>query len=690
MNDRSIFTTAECAAFRPPENLTPSQWAEKYRQLAVGQSNIPGPYRNKETPYCTTIMNLCNVPGLAQLVIIKCAQAGISEALRNVIGWCAHIVPDPVGVCLPDEAKGRSIIDNRLLPLFRGTTPLQRLMTPRSADATKQQIKLQNGFILHLMWSGSASSMASDPMRVGVCDEVDKYSPWTKGQGEPVSLVTARLRTYGERGLLIAASTPSTRFGRIWQLFDDCSVKIYFFVPCPRCGFRQRLLFSSLKFDKGDKHDRHDQADYIRRNASAWYECAGCHGKILEADKPRMICAGLYQAEYGESVILDAAGRVHESIETVEAFAPGTSVGLHISGLYCLWLSWAEIAAQFILAQGSREKMFSFRTDSLGEPFDEQTTKLHTDIFTVKTSRSKLAEGVLPKWAVGLSATVDTQHRFFKAVVRAWGPTADGGGMESARIWHGRLETFNHLDRVLLGRTWGYEDNAYPPLRLHMLLIDTGGTQLESEEISRTMQVYKWVHDRLRWNVRAIKGARRAHGAQGAIHIWPSKAIQQTGQGNAKQYQRTDLTLWMLDVHHFSDELADMVSRGRKDEAEEIWHLNMRNDPEYNQELSNCVKVVERVGNHLEEVWRPVSEGAVIDFFDIETYQVAAAYMMQIHTLPARAVIDAKRQELMQAAAMDAQRAREREAQRKLEEESETGRREPGGWDVNPGPGWTV
>ena len=60
------------------------------------------------------------------------------------------------------------------------------------------------------------------------------------------------------------------------------------------------------------------------------------------------------------------------------------------------------------------------------------------------------------------------------------------------------------------------------------------------------------------------------------------------------------------------------------------------------------MKVVERVGNHLEEVWRPVSEGAVIDYFDCEVYQVAAAYMMQVHTLPARAVIDARRQEIQE------------------------------------------
>ena len=165
------------------------------------------------------------------------------------------------------------------------------------------------------------------------------------------------------------------------------------------------------------------------------------------------------------------------------------------------------------------------------------------------------------------------------------------------------------------------------------------------------MEVYRWVYEWQAYGVRAIKGARRAHGAQGAIHIWPSKAIQTTGHGASMRHRRTDMTLWMIDVHHYADELADLVARGRKNADEEVWHLNTRDDPEYNQELSNCVKVVERVGNHLEEVWRPVSDGAVIDFFDAEVYQVAAAYMAQVHTLPSRQVIENMRQEVANAAA---------------------------------------
>jgi hypothetical protein len=111
------------------------------------------------------------------------------------------------------------------------------------------------------------------------------------------------------------------------------------------------------------------------------------------------------------------------------------------------------------------------------------------------------------------------------------------------------------------------------------------------------------------------------------------------------------MTLWMIDVHHYADELADLVGRGRKNAEEEVWHLNTRDDLEYNQELSNCVKVVERAGNKIDTAWRPVSDGATIDFFDCEVYQVAAAYIAQEHgPFPARNIIEAEQKAAAEAA----------------------------------------
>jgi hypothetical protein len=63
-----------------------------------------------------------------------------------------------------------------------------------------------------------------------------------------------------------------------------------------------------------------------------------------------------------------------------------------------------------------------------------------------------------------------------------------------------------------------------------------------------------------------------------------------------------------------------------------------------------------------------------------EVYQVVAAYMMRINEMPARAVIEAQREQYRAALALEAQRDREREREKKLREESETRRDVDDAW----------
>jgi phage terminase large subunit GpA-like protein len=244
---------------------------------------------------------------------------------------------------------------------------------------------------------------------------------------------------------------------------------------------------------------------------------------------------------------------------------------------------------------------------------------------------------MVPTWASALLATVDVQHRFFKVVVRAWGRSPDENSMESARVWHGRLEKFEDLD-ALLAREWPSEDAGRGrPMKITVLLIDTGGTRLGDEAISRTEQVNRWALSRQPFGVIPIKGTPRRQNRTDYIK-------------RAKRVQHPGLEERLLDVHHFADELAWFVDKGRENPDEEVWRLNKRDDPEYNQELSNCVKVVERVGNKIDTAWRPVSDGATIDFFDCEVYQVAAAYIAQERgPFPARNVIDAEQKAAAEA-----------------------------------------
>jgi phage terminase large subunit GpA-like protein len=617
-------------AIRPPEKLSPSQWAEKHRRLAKGQSSIPGPWRNANAPYLTALMDLAAIPGVSVLTICKPAQVGVSEACRNIIAWLAATDPDPCGLALPDERKGRKILSNRVLPMFRTTPTLKALFTPRSHDLTKDQIMLLNGFILHLMWAGSAASMSADPMRVGICDEVDKYVTWSGSQADPVSLVQVRLRQYKERGLLIIVSTPTTRLGVVWTRFERSTIQLFYFTPCPLCSKPVHFTFDNMKFERGPSQDKREQAAYIRLNQSVWLECPECKGRIGQEHKAAMAAAGRYRCLNGQQ-IRDAAGATHESLETVKSFPAGTRVGIKVSPFFCQWMGWEDVAAQFVEAHGDLAATFSFRTDTLGDPFDQQVTRSTADVYSLKCRRATLPEGTVPKWAFKLLASIDTQHDHFWVVVRAWGPGKESGDMRSHRVWHGRVESFEELDRIIFHTPWRNEDPNLPPMFVELAGIDSGGTKLESEGTSRTVQVYKWAFPR-RGRVRILKGDSRPQVGQ---VLRPGRGFLDTGRrGRWDRAIKEQIRIWLIATHHFADELAGLIVKGKDDPAEEVWSLNQRDDPEYNAHLSNVVKVIVRKGAQLAEEWVPASPGARIDLFDCEIYQIALAYMAQVHLLP--------------------------------------------------------
>ena len=163
--------------------------------------------------------------------------------------------------------------------------------------------------------------------------------------------------------------------------------------------------------------------------------------------------------------------------------------------------------------------------------------------------------------------------------------------------------------------------------------------------MSRTMQVYAWALERRSW-VRAIKGSNRP--LEGQFYK-RGRGWYDPGEGSG---EKIECPLWLLDVHHYQDELADLMQRqvavGVDDAGEPIlgpaWMLNHRNDEEYNAHMGNLWKIAEREGTQLVERWRPVTSGARVDYRACEGYGVAGAYMRQIHLLPSLEDFEAMRQ----------------------------------------------
>ena len=66
---------------KPPEDLTVSQWSERFRVLDERSTNMPGRWRNSVTPYLVGIMDEFNRWETEEIIFAKPTQVGGTEII---------------------------------------------------------------------------------------------------------------------------------------------------------------------------------------------------------------------------------------------------------------------------------------------------------------------------------------------------------------------------------------------------------------------------------------------------------------------------------------------------------------------------------------------------------------------------------------------------------------------------------
>lgn len=634
-----LITPTVIAALRPSERLAPSAWAEKHIALDRSESAADGPLNHELAPYLPGIIDMAVKPGVVQLAIQKAAQIGVSASMRWLLGYYASSDPDPCGVVLPDKEKGRQIIKDRYIGMFEKTPVLDALLSERKHDTKAEQITLRNGWNLYLMWAHSPSSLASNPMRIGIADEVDKYPSFAGRESHPWYLLEQRLTTYGDRRLQIGVSTPAPG-GMICDLFEMSHIRLYFLVPCPHCGARQRLIFARVRWETIEGETREQQRQRILETDGAWYECGACAGKWTSHDRNIAVVDGRWGTCDTETWMAD--GQIDDALEADE-YPPESRVGMHISQLYCTWKPFGLIAEKHLDGLGNFPARMDFYHQMLGERFQTTVRTVDTSVWNQRAQAARLPAGVLPWWTARLLLTIDTQRDHFWWVLRAW-----GAGMRSQRVAHGRAESFEALDEMIFRRAWPVEANRYAPMVIDMAGIDSGGTAASDEEAqlgraSRPMEVYRWALDR-QSKVRVIKGDAKP---RAGVYCRPGQGVY------VSESAVTKVPIWLLDTGHYADELMDLVEReidtGEVDPktgeaiAGPCWDLNQDDDETYARHMRNMHKTAVKVGSKVVELWKPIGAGMRHDLWDCEGYQIALAYMAGTHLLGDLAMWTAQR-----------------------------------------------
>ena len=397
-------------------------------------------------------MDAISDPRVESVVIMSSAQVGKTEVINCAIGYHIDQDPAPIMVVMPTERDAEAWSKDRFAPMARDTPCLAgRISDPKSRDGSNKILhKRFPGGHLTIVGANAPSGLASRPIRILLCDEVDRYPASAGAEGDPVNLAKKRTVTFWNRKVVLV-STPTVRgTSRIEAAFAESDRRRYL-VPCAACGAEQVLAWDRVRWDK--------DADGTHRPETARYHCVGCDAPWSDALRWRAVRAGRWVAE-----------------------APFAGIaGFHLNEIYSSWVRLEAMVRAFLSAKaGGEATMKTFVNTSLGESWVE--TGEAPDWRRLADRREEWKPGTVPAGALFLTAGADVQKDRIEVDIWAWGRGLSSWLVDHIVIPHGpeRSESWAALD-ALLGRTWPHARGA--AMRLARLAIDTG---------YETSAVYAW------------------------------------------------------------------------------------------------------------------------------------------------------------------------------------------------------
>ena len=464
LNVRQHFCNEGNNIFYPPPDFSISEWADAERKIPPEASAEPGQWRTSRAEYQREIMNAISDPFTERVIVMTAAQVGKTEILLNTIGYFIDLEPGPILCLNPTLEMGQAFSKDRLAPMIRDTPVLrEKIKDPRSRDSgnTLLHKKFTGGHIT-IAGANSPASLASRPIRILLCDEVDRYPVSAGTEGDPLTLATKRTQNFWNRRIVWVSTPTLLGISRIEKAFNSSSREEWC-VPCPTCGEFQAYSWDQISFK--------------------------------DLPEPVMTCA--------------KCGAIHNEVEWKAGQEHGKwiaknpdekrSRGFHVNAFASAWVSWKSLVEQYQEAfRNGEEELKVWWNTVLGLPFESTTGAIEVEALE---SHREEYKAELPDGVLVLTCGVDTQDDRLECEVVGWGVGHESWGIEY-RVFYGdpgQKEIWQALDDFL-NKTWTYANSE--KLGLSCVCIDSAG--------HFTDEVYKFCKPRVRRNIFSIIGRGRA------------------------------------------------------------------------------------------------------------------------------------------------------------------------------------
>lgn len=479
--------------FKPPEQITVKEWADKYRRLSPENSAEPGRWRTDRTPYLEEIMDAFTDPKIRRIAVAASSQVGKTEMEMNMLGYAIDIDPGPIMWVTPTQDNAEDFSKRRIAPMIRDTRPLKRKIEPsksRSRDNTVLKKKYPGG-MLTMTGSNSPANLASTPCRYVFGDELDRWTKDAGGEGDPWALLEARTTTFFNHKM-VQVSTPTIKGSSTIETAFLIGTQEYWSAECPHCGEYHFVKFDNIHFEHEVKVVGGKKQFDIKRIEFCCPNC-GCLSSEKEIKKAP-----------------------HKWIaKNPDAYKNGVR-SFWINAFSSPWMDWHKIVLRFLEADGDPEKLKTVFNTLLGELFEDRGELLTEDQMM---NNREYYKAELPDGVLCLTCGVDTQDNRLEYEVVGYGFFGEEWGIEKGIILGKpdaedtpELESvWNRLDRVI-DKEWAYEDGK--TLKISLTFVDSGGHY--------TQDVYEQCANRINKMVFAVKGK----GGEGIPYITPPSKVK--------------------------------------------------------------------------------------------------------------------------------------------------------------------
>ena len=593
-NPNKLIKCTRRKGLKPLPKTTVSKWADKYRQLSAGISAEPGKWRTDRAPYQREIMDAFTNSNIHRVIVMSAAQIGKSDIMNNVIGRFSHLDPCTIMMIQPTIEMAEDFSKSRIAPMIRDTKVLKSLFFDVKTRDSNNTIlsKIFPGGRLIMCGANSPAGLASRPVRVLLCDEVDRF-PFSAGtEGDPVELAAKRMTTFWNNvaGLF---STPTVEGkSRIAAEYAKGTQEEWQH-ECPNCKEFHLLRHIDMALDYTENINSNGTKNVVV-NSVKW-RCPDCGFEFTETEMKNSAQKYISQNE--------------------NAIKNGTR-SFFINCFASPWLSWSSVMKEWLEAKGDPTLEQVVVNTRFGEPYHEPGEFEDEEIFLRRRENyaSDLPEGVLL-----LTASVDVQGNRLEYEIRSWGLAEECWGIKKGVILGkpNLKATWDELDKIL-DRVYYFENKR--GLKIARTFIDSGGLN--------TSHVYEYCRQNAVKQRFAIKGQGGA-GLQLLYKIGHAKiagiALVMLGVDDGKQQIMNRLSINKPGAQYFHFPSND----GRGYDA--VYFKGL---------ISEHKKTVIR-GGQLKEVWK-VEKGVRNEPLDLRVYNLACMKSLNIDWEKQKAIVTAE------------------------------------------------